>query len=158
MSKNRSLGFTLIELLVVVAIIGILSAVVLASLGTARSKAKDASAQTSMAQGRAGAEIAYATNNSYTNLCPTITTGDPTAVGSATDSSAFYEALNNARSALTTAATADNTVTGFVTCSASATAYAASIKLSTNSYCIDSTGFAGSRTTPGLSAQACPAS
>ena len=59
MYKNRSQGFTLIELLVVIAIIGVLSAVVLASLNTARSKGNDAAIQSDMATIQTEAEIYY---------------------------------------------------------------------------------------------------
>jgi prepilin-type N-terminal cleavage/methylation domain-containing protein len=64
-------GFTLIELLVVIAIIGILSAVVLASLNTARSKGNDASIKSNLDGIRAQAAIYYDnTNNSYSSTTP----------------------------------------------------------------------------------------
>lgn len=66
MNKNK--GFTLIELLVVIAIIGILSSVVLASLGTARNKGKTAAVKAAMAQVRSQAELYYDSNGSYGDI------------------------------------------------------------------------------------------
>src|ERR1700690_2287939 len=88
MYKNRSRGFTLIELLVVIAIIGILSAVVLASLSTARTKGQDAAVQSDFNTIQTQSEIDYGTNgNSYgtqgeSAVCSTLTTaGTPLADG-----------------------------------------------------------------------------
>jgi|SRR3989344_2186206 len=52
-------GFTLIEMLIVIAIIGILSAAVLAGLGPARNKAKEARIISGMNQVRSIAEAFY---------------------------------------------------------------------------------------------------
>ena len=67
-SSNR--GFTLIELLVVIAIIGLLAAVILASLSGARNKGADATVKQQLDSMRAAAEL-FATNanNSYSGLC-----------------------------------------------------------------------------------------
>jgi len=61
--NNR--GFTLIELLVVIAIIGILSSVVLASLNSARVKARDTRRISDLAQIRIALELYYDTNGYY---------------------------------------------------------------------------------------------
>ena len=69
MKLNSQNGFTLIELLVVIAIIGILSSVVLASLSSARGKGNDAAIKSTLVNIRTQAELVYATDYDFTNVC-----------------------------------------------------------------------------------------
>ena len=65
MFKKNSKGFTLIELLVVIAIIGILSSVVLASLNSARKKARDGRRVSEIGQIKVALELSFDKNNTY---------------------------------------------------------------------------------------------
>lgn len=58
-------GFTLIELLVVIAIIGLLSAVILATLGSARAKARDARRYADLESVALALELYYDARGSY---------------------------------------------------------------------------------------------
>lgn len=129
-------GFTLIELLVVIAIIGILSAVVLASLNTARNRGADAAVKSNLANARAEAELFYDTTGSYTGVC------------SSTSTNGILDNVN-------AAAAAGN---GSGVCNDGASAWAASAALKTaGHWCVDSTGASkAASSTLGGSATVCP--
>jgi prepilin-type N-terminal cleavage/methylation domain-containing protein len=127
--KKTNKGFTLIELLVVIAIIGILSAVVLASLNTARNKGKDASAKASIESVRAQAEIYY-NSQSPISYGPNGTTGN---------------ACSDTQTAkLLTAAQNQTANAPICTVAGAGASYTAYDKLNDGTYfCVDSSGFAG---------------
>ncbi|MDO8572307.1 MAG: type II secretion system protein [bacterium] len=64
---SKTLGFTLIELLVVIAIIGILASVVLASLNSARAKARDSERVQTMRAFKTALELYYTDFGKYPN-------------------------------------------------------------------------------------------
>lgn len=141
MYQSRSQGFTLIELLVVIAIIGILSAVVLASLGTARNKAKDASAQTSLSSLRTQNELYFTSTAAYGSAGSVTVTSTGTVTGSG-NACAATDAANLLKSA---AAQTGNTATCVV--GVSGATWVAYVTLANQTspanYCVDSNGFGG---------------
>ena len=121
-------GFTLIELLVVIAIIGILSSVVLASLNTARNKGADAAIKADVDSARAQAELYYDAGQTYAGVCAA-------------------NAASNGIAQMVSGATAAGS--GSVTCGDSATGWAISAQLKTDTtkyWCTDNTGTSSQKT------------
>ena len=144
-SFNVHAGFTLVELLVVIAIIGILSAVVLASLNTARQKGGDAAVQADLNAIRIQAEIFYGNNTNSYNTGSTISS--PACSTLTTAGSLFSD--TNIQSALKGARGASGNDSD---CGATATAYSIAAPLvtsSTGAWCIDSTGVSRNKTAGG---------
>jgi prepilin-type N-terminal cleavage/methylation domain-containing protein len=138
MIKKFKQGFTLIELLVVIAIIGILAAVVLASLNDARKSGSDASIKESLGNARSQAEIVYNANNafSYATVC---NDNKIQSLVNAAQKAAGKTVANVTYNAATTA--------GNAACNSSAAAWAVQSPLASNSsayWCVDSNGFVAS--------------
>lgn len=144
-------GFTLIELLVVIAIIGILSSVVLASLNTARAKGADAAIKSNLNNMRAAAELIYDNApGTYVNVC-----ADTATIQKGVNAAQAAFGSGTATFALATAGTATTAA-----CQSQAAGWAIEAPLKGGSYwCVDSTGFSGTRTAVlGASTAVCPAS
>ncbi len=133
-------GFTLIELLVVIAIIGILSSVVLASLNTARGKGGDAALKQNLASIRVQAELYYDDNaNSY---------GPATVVGQTCTAGMFSNPTIAAAIFQAEAASGKQMHCAIGTLNSRSTyAIGSELKTSTNVWCTDSTGWAGTSPT-----------
>ena len=144
-SQFTNKGFTLIELLVVIALIGLLPAVILASLGSARSKGQDAAVEAQLSTLRTSMETYFDDNKTYNGAC---------------ESESILNSITNANTSAGKGGmlqTATDTIGSWdaARCEvdANATGWAAEAPLNTSvtgapvMWCVDSTGTARQETT-----------
>ncbi len=134
MKTNK--GFTLIELLVVIAIIGVLASVVLASLGSARTKGNDSKVKAQLANIRPAAGI-YLNENG--NFAPVNATADVCTVGVFADVASGMAALIDPAN-YPAGTTVDCRHNANVTTAADAWAVSANLGTAGEFWCVDSTG------------------
>lgn len=117
MKNSSTRGFTLIELLVVIAIIGVLASIVMASLSNARDKGSDAAIKSNLTNMRSQAELIFIERGDYDTFCEDTPVVDAVASAGAT--------------------CVDSTTSGVDWI------LAAQLNNGTDTYCVDSTGYAG---------------
>lgn len=143
-------GFTLIELLVVIAIIGVLSSVVLASLGSARSKGADSAVKSNLRSIKTMVDIIYDVNQTTPPYNKGYNEGGSAGTGICDDSKVI-----DGRTALAKAVGGSY---ASVKCAATATAWAVKAPLSggTTYWCIDHNGIGASYSGTPSATPACP--
>jgi len=148
---NFKKGFTLIELLVVVAIIGILAAVVLVALNSAKGKGQDTSIKSNLTNVRGQAELLSATHGGYgVDATPTAF-----ALGTCAQTADTLFADPTVWAQITEAVKNSG---GLRSCMSTATSWSIGIQLkenpNTEAWCVDASGNSKKLTLDGTPAQA----
>lgn len=129
---KSSRGFTLLELLVVIAIIGLLAAVTMVALGSARTRGDAAAVRSELASMRAQAELYFTSNNgsygTYGSSATCVTTAG-----------SLFGSTNGGMANLVNGIKKKTSLVG---CFANATTWSAAATVGSETYCVDSRGVA----------------